>query len=91
LNTPGGALVVVVPDLHDLVADPVDAAAEAALGTPFARRGQRRLEPLVQHASAGRPSVHRAQHLHLARRVEPEAARQAVGHDAPPGFGWLYV
>jgi hypothetical protein len=25
--------------------------------------------------------MHRAQHLHLLSRVEPEAARQPVGHD----------
>ncbi len=31
---PGGALVVVVSDLHHLVADPVDTTAEAPLGKP---------------------------------------------------------
>src|SRR6266508_5051674 len=49
----GGALVVVVPELHDLVSDPVDEAAEPALREPLSRWRQRDLEPLVEHARAG--------------------------------------
>jgi hypothetical protein len=52
---PGGTLVVVVPKLHDPVADPVDAAAETALRKSLARWSQRGLEPLIQHAGPSRP------------------------------------
>jgi hypothetical protein len=77
---PGGALVVVVPELHDPVADSVDAAAEAALRESLSGWGQRGLEALIEHPGAGRPAMHRAQHLDVTR-VEPEATGQAVGHD----------
>jgi hypothetical protein len=84
---PGGALVVVVSDLHDLVANPVDPAAEPPLGEPLSPWGERGLEPFVEYAGPGRPPMHRAQHLHVAGRVEPEAARQPVGHDLDDQVG----
>src|SRR4029453_9032261 len=88
VEDPGGALVVVVAQLHDLVADPVDAAAEAALRESLSGWGQRGLEPLVEHPGAGRPSMHGAQHLDVTR-VEPEATGQAVGHDVYDEVGDL--
>jgi hypothetical protein len=60
---PGGALVVVVAELEDLVADPVDPPTEAALGKPLSRWGQRGLSrqaaELLPMKECGRMAAHR--------------------------------
>ena len=85
----GGALVVVVAQLGDLVPDPEDPAAVAAFRRAGAGRGQGVLEQLVEVPGAGRAAVHRAQHLHVAARVQAEPGRDPPRHDVDDEFGGL--
>jgi hypothetical protein len=74
-------LVIVVFDLHHLVADAAGRAE--ALATQFARRVQRLLQIEIERPSAEAAAVHRAQHLDVAHRVPghngPESARGRCG------------
>ena len=71
-------LVVVVLDLHDLVAWR-EGPAEA-LDLAFAGRVERGLELDVERAGAGGAPVHRVQHLDVLHGVEPEPLRDAGLH-----------
>lgn len=71
------ALVVVVSDLGDLVADPKHPAADTALGQAFPARGEPLLQQKVEGARAGRAAVHRRQHLDVATWAEAEPVRDA--------------
>src|SRR5690606_26994533 len=84
---PVGALVVVVADLHDLVADPEDPAAHASFGRPRAGRGERLLQQRVEVARACRAAVHGGEYLDVAARVQAEAPRDAAGDDVHGQFG----
>ena len=77
----GGALVVVVAQLGDLIADPEHPAAVAPLGRTFGIGGQGLLEQQVEVPRSGRAAVHRAQHLHVATRVQAEPRRDPPRHD----------
>src|SRR5712691_4532400 len=81
IEDPGGAFVIVVPQLRDLVTDPEHAAAVAAFGVPFLLWGEHFLQKRVEIARTGRPPVHRRQYLDVAARVHAEAARDAASHD----------
>ena len=72
-------LVVIVLDLHDLVAR-AEGPAEA-LDADLARRVQRVLQLDIERASTEAAAVHRAEHLDVAYRVKPEAFRDPVLHD----------
>src|SRR5580704_6625678 len=63
-------LIVIVLDLHDLVAR-AERPAEA-LDADIARRVQRVLQLDVERTSTEAAAVHRAEHLDLAYRVQPE-------------------
>src|SRR5439155_6853208 len=71
--------VVIVLDLHDLVAGAEDLAE--ALDAQLARRVQRLLQFEVQGTRAEPAAVHRAQHLDVANGVEAEALRDALFHE----------
>src|SRR4029077_6317930 len=71
----GGALVVVVAQLGDLVADPEAPAAVAPFRRAVMGRGQGVLEELVEVRGAGRAAVHRAEHLNVAAGVQAEPGR----------------
>ena len=71
--------LVVVLDLHDLVAG-AEGPAEA-LDPDLARRVQQLLQLQVQRPCPEPAPVHRAQHLDVAHRVEPEPGRDALPHD----------
>src|SRR5207245_5421004 len=68
-------LVVVVLDLHDLVAWGKGPAE--ALDLAVAGRVQGRLEVDVQRASAASAAVHRAQHLNVTNGIKTEALGNA--------------
>jgi hypothetical protein len=72
-------LVVVVLDLHDLVAR-TERPAEA-LNAALARRVQYVLELDIKGARTKPAAVHRAEHLDIAYWVEPEALRNALADD----------
>jgi hypothetical protein len=72
-------LVVVILDLHDLVAG-TEGPAEP-LDADLARRVQRVLQLDVERASAEAAPVHRAEHLDVAYRVKPEALWDPLLHD----------
>ena len=72
-------LVVVVLDLHDLVAR-AECPAEA-LDADLARWVQRVLQLDIERAGTEAAAVHRAEHLDVAYRVEPEALGDAFPHD----------
>ena len=72
-------LVVVVLDLHDLVAG-TEGPAEA-LDADVAGRVQRLLQLDVERARAEAAAVHRTQHLDVADRIEAETLRDALAHD----------
>src|SRR5262249_17306630 len=74
-------LVVVVLDLHDLVAGCEDPAE--SLDLTFAGRIQCRLQFDVERARTDAAPVHRAQHLDILDGIEAEAARN-------PGFYQLH-
>src|SRR5205085_909970 len=71
-------LVVVVLDLHDLVAW-AEGPAEA-LDADLARWVEGALQLDVEGASAEPSAVHRAEHLDLPYRVEPKSLRDALLH-----------
>src|SRR3954449_8465408 len=75
------ALVVVVADLADLVADAEHPPAEVLLPTVGPGGGERLLQQLVERGRAGRPTVHRGEHLDVATGVEPEARGDAAHDD----------
>ena len=72
-------LVVVVLDLHDLVAD------GEGRPEPHHRLGRPRVEHAlqfeIQRPRPERAAVHRAQHLHVAHGVQAEPLRNALGDD----------
>src|SRR6516164_6457264 len=72
-------LVVVVLDLHDLVAR-AEGPAET-LDADVAGRVQRLLQLYVERSCAKTTPIHRTQHLDVAYGVEPEALRDAFSHD----------
>ena len=72
LKTPACALVVVVADLGDLVADAEHPAAGPPFGLAFAMRGEVLLKQGVQRAGAGGAAVHGGEDLHVAAGVEAE-------------------
>jgi hypothetical protein len=72
-------VVVIVLDLHDLVAR-TEGPAEA-FDADLARRVQLFLKLDIQGASTEAAPVHRAQHLDVAHWIEPEALRDALPHD----------
>src|SRR5215470_9121290 len=73
--------VVVVLDLHDLVADTVG-EAEALDGWLIGGAGiESGLQRQVQGACASPAPMHRAEHLHISDRIETEAGWDALGHD----------
>ena len=71
-------LVVVVAQLHHLVAD---AIGPGAANERSPARVQRCLESLVERNGPGGAPVHGREHLHVADRVEPEPMRNAGGHE----------
>src|SRR5215510_9646414 len=72
-------LVVIVLDLHDLVARTERPAK--ALNAGVAWRIQDVLKLDIQGAGTETAAVHRAEHLDVAYRVEPEALRNALLDD----------
>ena len=76
--------VVVVLDLHDLVAD-AEAIAEL-VHTVFAGRIQRRLQGLVDATGAGDSPVHRAEHLDVTNGIDMELPGQARLHQIDDGL-----
>ena len=89
VEDPGGALVVVVAQLGDLVADPEHPAAVPPLRRALAERGQGLLQQQVEVPGSGRAAVHRAEHLHVAARVQAEPGRDPPGHDIDHELGGL--
>jgi hypothetical protein len=69
--------VVVILDLHDLVAG-TEGPAEP-LDADLAGRVQRFLQLDIERAGAEAATVHRAEHLDVSYRVEPEAAIRPRG------------
>jgi hypothetical protein len=76
-----GALLVVVAQLRDLVPDAEHPPAVAPLGLPFTVGRERLLQQQVQVPCPCRAAVHRAEHLHVAARVQAEPGRDAPCHD----------
>jgi hypothetical protein len=72
-------LVVVILDLHDLVAR-TEGPAEA-FNADLARWVQRVLQLDIERACPEAAAVHRTQHLDVPYRVEPEALRDPFLHD----------
>src|SRR5205823_10558919 len=72
-------LVVVILDLHDLVAR-TEGPAEP-LDADLAGRVQRVLQLDIERAGAETATVHRTEHLDVAYRVEPEALWDPLLHD----------
>jgi hypothetical protein len=72
-------LVVVVLDLHDLVAE-AEGPTEP-FDTDLARRVQRFLQLDIERASAKTAAVHWAQHLDVADWIKTEPLRDAFLHD----------
>ncbi len=70
-------LVVVVPELHHLVARPEEAGAPHHLRPPRVQGG---LEDRVELSGADHAAVHGRDHLDVGPRVEPVAARQVARH-----------
>src|SRR5262249_21769679 len=68
--------VVVVLDLHDLVARTVGRAE--AFDPRLARRVQRPLQLNVQRSRTNPAAVHRTEHLNIADRIQPERLRNAL-------------
>src|SRR5262249_28663823 len=72
-------LVVVILDLHDLVAR-AEGPAEA-VDANLAGRVQRVLQLDVEGTSAKTAALHRAEHMDIANGIEPETLRNALLHD----------
>jgi hypothetical protein len=77
--------VVVVLDLHDLVAD-AECRAEL-LHAVLARRVQRGLQRLVDCARTRDAAIHRAQHLDVTQRIDAKLSRQPRLHEIDHGLG----
>ena len=74
-------LIVIVLDLHHLVAQAEDLPVKRLLGFHRAGGIEGRLQLLIQGVHSGRAAVHGRQHLHLAERVEAEALGDALADD----------
>jgi hypothetical protein len=72
-------LVVIVLDLHDFVAR-TEGPAEP-FDADLARRVQRVVQLDIERACPEAATVHRAQHLNVSYRVEPEALWDPLLHD----------
>ena len=80
--------VVVVADLHHLVADAEDPAAHPTLGQPGPRRVERFLQEGVEVADAHRAPVHGAEHLDFFR-LQTELAWDAFLTNSTTSVGGL--
>ena len=72
-----------------LVAHPVDPPTNAPLWLSRSRGRQRLLQLLVEDACPRRPPMHRAEHLHVAARIQAKLPGQAVGDDVDDEVGDL--
>jgi hypothetical protein len=88
---PGRALVVVVADLGDLVADAEHPSADPSFWQSFPAWGELLLQQDVERARAGGAAVHWGEDLDVVARVKAEAFRDArarhVDGQCRDGFG----
>ena len=76
-----GVLLVVVLNLHHLVADAVGEPETLNDRLVLSLRIEGRLQIEIQRAGADAAAVHRAQNLHVTDCVEPETRWDAFGYD----------